>query len=155
MSVYFALCSGVMIAVQFWALPRLERRLGEPRLVVAALVVLSAGLVLLALANGGFLTAAAFVLAATGIGVNPGSDPTKVVFLVDGVGSCWDFDTCFTATAYGDLDGDGVLSAMIYSHPDSLGNYCESGIRGLSPPISASGGRMFDEVARVSLADEF
>lgn len=68
-SVYFALCSGVMIAVQFWALPRLERRLGEPRLVVAALVVLSAGLGLLAVSNGGFVTAASFVLSAAGIGV--------------------------------------------------------------------------------------
>lgn len=68
-SVYFALCSGVMIAVQFWALPRLERRLGEPRLVVAALAVLSAGLGMLAVSTGGFVTAAAFVLAATGIGV--------------------------------------------------------------------------------------
>lgn len=68
-SVYFALCSGVMIAVQFWALPRLERRLGEPRLVVAALAVLSAGLGLLAVSNGAFVTTAAFVLAAAGIGV--------------------------------------------------------------------------------------
>jgi MFS family permease len=68
-SVYFAMCSGVMIAVQFWALPRLERSLGEPRLVVAALVGLSAGLGLLALSNGDFVTAAAFVLAAAGIGV--------------------------------------------------------------------------------------
>lgn len=68
-SVYFALCSGVMIAVQFWALPRLERRLGEPRLVVAALAVLSAGLGLLAVSTGGFVTAVAFVLAAAGIGV--------------------------------------------------------------------------------------
>lgn len=68
-SVYFALCSGVMIAVQFWALPRLERRLGEPRLVVVALAALSAGLGLLALSRGGFVTAAAFVLAAAGIGV--------------------------------------------------------------------------------------
>ena len=68
-SVYFALCSGVMIAVQFWALPRLERRLGEPRLVVVALAALSAGLGLLAVSGGGFVTAAAFVLAAAGIGV--------------------------------------------------------------------------------------
>ncbi|GAP34172.1 MFS transporter [Piscinibacter sakaiensis] len=68
-SLYFALCSGVMIAVQFWALPRLERRLGEPRLVVAALLVLSAGLGLQAGSNGGVVTAAAFVLAAAGIGV--------------------------------------------------------------------------------------
>lgn len=68
-SVYFALCSGVMIAVQFWALPHLERRLGEPRLVAAALVVLSAGLGLLTLSNAGLVTAVAFVLAAAGIGV--------------------------------------------------------------------------------------
>lgn len=68
-SLYFALCSGVMIAVQFWALPRLERRLGEPRLVVAALLVLSAGVGLLAGSNGRGVTAAAFVLAAAGIGV--------------------------------------------------------------------------------------
>lgn len=68
-SVYFALCSGVMIAVQFWALPRLERRLGEPRLVVVALATLSAGLGLLAVSGGSFVTAAAFVLAAAGIGV--------------------------------------------------------------------------------------
>ena len=68
-SLYFALCSGVMIAVQFWALPRLERRLGEPRLVVAALAALSAGLGLLAVPGGGNVTAAAFVLAAAGIGV--------------------------------------------------------------------------------------
>lgn len=68
-SVYFALCIGVMIAVQFWALPRLERRLGEPRLVVAALAVLSAGLGLLAVSTGGFVTSVAFVLAAAGIGV--------------------------------------------------------------------------------------
>lgn len=68
-SVYFALCSGVMIAVQFWGLPRLERRLGEPRLVVAALAVLSAGLGLLAVSTRGFVTSVAFVLAAAGIGV--------------------------------------------------------------------------------------
>ncbi|MCW5667293.1 MAG: MFS transporter [Piscinibacter sp.] len=68
-SLYFALCSGVMIAVQFWALPHLERRLGDPRLVVAALLVLSAGLALLAGSNGRGVTAAAFVLAAAGIGV--------------------------------------------------------------------------------------
>lgn len=68
-SLYFALCSGVMIAVQFWALPRLERRLGEPRLVVAALGGLSAGLGLMAFSKGGFVTATAFMLAAAGIGV--------------------------------------------------------------------------------------
>lgn len=43
--------------------------MGEPRLVVAALAVLSAGVSLLAVSSGGFVTATAFVLAAAGIGV--------------------------------------------------------------------------------------
>lgn len=30
----------------------------------------------------------------TGIGVNPGADPTEIVFLVQGAGSCWDYDSC-------------------------------------------------------------
>jgi type IV pilus assembly protein PilA len=72
-----------------------------------------------------------------------------------GTGTCTCVDTCFTATAYGDLDGDADMSAMIFSHPDSLGNYCESGVLGLSAPIDGSGDRMFDEVARVTLADDF
>lgn len=72
-----------------------------------------------------------------------------------GSGVCTCVDTCFTATAYGDLDGDGAPSAMIYSHPDALGNYCESGVLGMSAPINGGGDRMFDEVARVTLLDEF
>ncbi|MEZ4333515.1 MAG: prepilin-type N-terminal cleavage/methylation domain-containing protein [Myxococcota bacterium] len=72
-------------------------------------------------------------------------------------GTCTCVEACFTATAYGDLDGDGTMSAMVFSHPDALGNYCESGIFGYSPPISGGGSRAFDEVARVpsGLADDF
>jgi len=33
--------------------------------------------------------------AATGIGVNPGSDPTRVVTLVQGGGACWDTASCY------------------------------------------------------------
>ena len=72
-----------------------------------------------------------------------------------GTGTCTCVEACFTATAYGDLDGDGVMSAMIYSHPDPAGNYCESGVLGLSAPLDGGGARKFNEVARVTLADDF
>jgi prepilin-type N-terminal cleavage/methylation domain-containing protein len=74
-----------------------------------------------------------------------------------GTGTCTCTEACFTATAYGDLDGDGFFSAMVFAHPDVAGNYCESGVLGMSAPINASGDRMFDEVARVpvGLADDF
>jgi prepilin-type N-terminal cleavage/methylation domain-containing protein len=72
-----------------------------------------------------------------------------------GTGTCTCVEACFTATAYGDLDADGFPSAMIFSHPDALGNYCESALLGLSPPINGGGIRAFDEVARVLVADDF
>ena len=74
-----------------------------------------------------------------------------------GTGNCTCVEACFTATAYGDLDGDGTMSAMVFSHPDVAGNFCESALLGLSAPINAAGDRMFDEVARVpqGLADDF
>ena len=72
-----------------------------------------------------------------------------------GTGTCTCVEACFTATAYGDLDADGTMSAMIFSHPDPLGNYCESGVLGLSAPIDGGGSRVFDEVARVTLADDY
>lgn len=71
-------------------------------------------------------------------------------------GTCTCVEACFTATAYGDLDGDGAMSAMIYAHPDALGNDCETGLLGYSAPINASGARVYDEVARVmGVADDY
>ena len=72
-------------------------------------------------------------------------------------GTCTCVDACFTSTAYGDLDGDGQFSAVIYVHPDLLGGDCTDGLFGLfSVPQNSSGGWMHDEVALVSLnADKF
>ena len=73
-----------------------------------------------------------------------------------GSGSCGTcVDGCFTATAYGNLDADLFMSGMIYAHPDAAGNYCESSVQNMSPPITGGGGRQFDEVSRVIGADEF
>lgn len=71
-------------------------------------------------------------------------------------GSCTCAEACFTATAYGDLDGDGDGSALIYAHPDALGGQCDSGLGGYTVPIDGNGDPIFDEVARVvTLADDF
>ena len=70
--------------------------------------------------------------------------------------ACTCVDGCFTATAYGDLDGDGFLSAMIYVHPDTAGQDCPSALFGYTAPIDGSGDRVFDEVAKVTLGtDDF
>ena len=70
-------------------------------------------------------------------------------------GTCTCTEGCFTASAYGNLDGDASLSVVLYTHPDALGGFCETGQGGnQSPPISG-GDRAFNEVARVLVADDF
>jgi type IV pilus assembly protein PilA len=67
-------------------------------------------------------------------------------------------DGCFTASAYGDLDGDGLVAIMIYAHPDVAGGVCSAGYGGPGspyfPPVSA-GSAMVDQTARVLLADDY
>lgn len=65
---------------------------------------------------------------------------------------------CFTSTAYGDLDGDGLYSILIYAHPDATGEICTTGLAGTTGPWlppSNAGARRTDEVARVLSADDF
>ena len=69
--------------------------------------------------------------------------------------ACTCVDACFTATAYGDLDGDGLYSAMMYVHPDVAGNDCPSALFGYSAPVDDVLNPIHDEVARVTLADDF
>lgn len=75
------------------------------------------------------------------------------------LGSCGTCtDGCFTASAYGDLDGDGLFSILIYAHPDTSGEMCTTGrAAGGGPwlPPTNAGARRTDEVARVMSADEF
>ena len=62
---------------------------------------------------------------------------------------------CFTATAYGDLDGDGLLSMVLYAQPDGVGQVCPTLVNGFFPPQDANGNDRVSEVARVLLADDF
>lgn len=71
------------------------------------------------------------------------------------LGTCSCTEACFTSAAYGNLDGDASLSVLLYTHPDAVGGFCETGMGGnQSPPIN-SGARMFDQVARVLVADDY
>jgi type IV pilus assembly protein PilA len=65
-------------------------------------------------------------------------------------GTCGAAVSCFTSTAYGDLDGDGFLSVLVYTHPDAAGQFCGTGQAGdLSPPVGGGGALRFDEPARL------
>ena len=52
--------------------------------------------------------------AATGIGVNPGADPTRVVTLVQGGGACWDTASCYVLRSASHVEtgwGEAQLTA--------------------------------------------
>ncbi len=53
--------------------------------------------------------------------------------VVNGFGGCA-CTTCFTATAYGNLDNDATLSEIVYFHPDQTGGWCPVAISGDGPP---------------------
>jgi len=63
-------------------------------------------------------------------------------------------DGCFTATAYGDVDGDGGFSAVMFVHRDAAGLSCNSRLWSLGPPTQLStGDPVYDEVSINRLAD--
>ena len=62
---------------------------------------------------------------------------------------------CFTSTAYGDIDGDGMLSSVMYVHPGAGGATCFSAMFGYTAPIDALGQPMYDEVALNRGNDDF
>ena len=74
-------------------------------------------------------------------------------------GNCVCADECFTASAYGDLDGDGLFSILIYAHPNQSGEICSTGYGGAGgpffPPVTSGGDSLVDQAARVRLADDF
>jgi prepilin-type N-terminal cleavage/methylation domain-containing protein len=68
---------------------------------------------------------------------------------------------CFTATAHGDVDGDGLVSALMFVHPqrDSAGGVigtCASHVGSYGTPTrSGTGDLIYDEVAIYQAVDEF
>jgi prepilin-type N-terminal cleavage/methylation domain-containing protein len=62
---------------------------------------------------------------------------------------------CFTASAYGDIDADGLVSVAMYVHPDSLGAFCPASVTGDLVPVDGGGTPLFDMPVRNSGTDDF
>jgi type IV pilus assembly protein PilA len=63
---------------------------------------------------------------------------------------------CFTAAAYGDVDGDGSPQVVLYVHADKVGGadaWCNEGIFGTPPAVDSGGNFIFDAVAARSNSD--
>jgi len=111
-------------------------------------------------------------------GVNPGPkrrDSTVVKGTFDSIGwypegnIYFDYDTntggfadcncpaCFTSTAYGDVDGDGSVAMIMYTHPNlDQSNSCTSlNFPGKGIPQIRGGSTVYDEPVRVVGADDF
>ena len=67
--------------------------------------------------------------------------------------------TCLTLSAYGDLDGDGSQSLVVYFEPGALGNVCNTGLFGRPPPVDTEGSPIHNAVvaypASPGVADDF
>jgi len=62
---------------------------------------------------------------------------------------------CFTAAAYGDLDGDGLLSVFLYAQSDVAGGFCETWLGGNQAPPNNNGSPAIDQVVRAIGADDY
>jgi len=68
---------------------------------------------------------------------------------------------CFTATAIGDVDGDGLPSAVMYVHPETTPagvfvGECPSGILGFGTPVDPKSGQpIYDGVAVQASIDPY
>jgi len=64
--------------------------------------------------------------------------------------------TCFTATAYGNLDGDMIMSEFVYFHPDGAGGWCPVGVSGHGPPTHpTTGDTQWNTVVHHPSSDRF
>lgn len=65
--------------------------------------------------------------------------------------------TCFTSTAYGDVDGDGAISLIIYTHPnvDETDSCTSLYFAGKGIPQIRNGSTVWDEPILVTGADDF
>jgi type II secretory pathway pseudopilin PulG len=62
---------------------------------------------------------------------------------------------CFTATAYGDVDGDGLVSALMYVQPED-GGACAALFENFGTPTRmGTNTPVFNEVAVQRMTDEF
>ncbi len=73
-----------------------------------------------------------------------------------GFSSC-NCKTCFTSTAYGDVDGDGAISLIMYTHPnvDATDSCTSLYFSNKGIPQIRNGSTVYDEPVLVTGADDF
>ena len=72
-----------------------------------------------------------------------------------GTGCSCSCASCFTVSAWGDLDDDGTMSAYMYFEADSSGNVCQSAVGAHFPPVHADGGDVLQSSAWHGSTDDF
>jgi type IV pilus assembly protein PilA len=70
-------------------------------------------------------------------------------------GGCGCTGDCFTASAYGNIDGDASVSVVLYAHPDRNGVSCPSAVTGDVVPNDADGKPIFDQPVLSTASDDF
>lgn len=73
---------------------------------------------------------------------------------LDSGGACGCTGDCFTASAYGNIDGDGAISVVMYAHPDRNGVACPSTL-GDVVPNDADGNPIYDQPILSATSDDF
>ena len=71
------------------------------------------------------------------------------------IGGCGCTGDCFTASAYGNIDGDAGVSVVMYAHPDGNGVSCPSGVTGDVVPNDTDGNPIFDQPILSAASDDF
>lgn len=78
----------------------------------------------------------------------------NVYFDYDVVAAGCGCTNCFTATAYGDLDDDNSVTALMYVHPDGAGVVCPSGLLAFGTPVE-NGIPVYNQVSWNASVDDF
>ncbi|CAG0975106.1 Fimbrial protein [Myxococcaceae bacterium] len=83
-----------------------------------------------------------------------GFRPEGSVYFDYDVNSSCGCSACFTATAYGDVDGNAAVVALMYVRPPAAGAECPSGVLGFATPVDG-GSPVFNQVAWNTTTDDF
>jgi len=69
---------------------------------------------------------------------------------------CNTCESCFTAAAYGDVDGNNSVQTVLYVHPAEVGGVlveCGEPLNGDGTPVDVNGNQIYDTVAARSNSD--
>lgn len=141
-AIYFAVCSAVMVLVQLWAYPGLERKLGEHRLVTGALAAMAVALSLLAW-RAPWTPAVAFVLAAAAIGILIPALAVRIS-LAAGANQGWAMGRQAAAANLGQAIGAGVTGTL-FAAGAGVPFLAAALLLGAGSLLTAKGGRRWAE----------